>query len=76
MTTLHGLITCLLYVLHVSEAAPAISVGAAAASGAIFAAGVGGGGRERYRDEDAEARDFRTLYLFVELRCFLVFSFL
>ena len=62
MTTLHGLMSCLLCVLHVSEASPAISVGAAAASGAIYAAGVGGGGRERYRDEDAEARDFRTLF--------------
>ena len=50
MTTLHGLMSCLLCVLHVSEASPAISVGAAAASGAIYAAGVGGGGRERYRD--------------------------
>ena len=49
----------LLYVLHVSEASPAVSISAAAASGAIYGAGVGGGGRPgAYRDENAEARDF------------------
>ena len=56
MTTPASGLCLLLSVLHVPVTEAAISVGAAAASGAIYAAGGVGGGRNPYRDENAEAR--------------------
>ena len=52
----------LLSVLHVPVTEAAISVGAAAASGAIYAAGGVGGGRNPYRDENAEASPLKFLF--------------
>ena len=55
---------CLLVsVLHVPVTEAAISVGAAAASGVMYAAGGPGGGRNPYRDENAEASDLKFLFL-------------
>ena len=57
------LLTLLVSVLHVPVTEAAISVGAAAASGVMYAAGGVGGGRNPYRDENAEASDLKFLFL-------------